>query len=428
MNVSLRSKLRASTRAVLCVLAAGCAQQPEFDIVIHGGTVYDGSGAVPPSVRDIGLKGDRITAIGDLSQRRASEIVDATGKVVAPGFVDARGQSGVTLLADGYGESHLRQGITSEIIGDNSPAFWTMNTADVATLQRYGLAFDWNGFVGYFQKLESRGTAINVGTLVPSALAPGDENFLDAAMQAGAFGVIGDSTKPAELARLASVAGRYKGVFEASIQPGASPAEATEGLLDLAARTGTTLLVVDLISLEPPDMTVVAQHVNVSGQRGVRALATVIPYAATAGASDASVRALAKYGVVIGTNSAAVSATTPGTTTPAAFGAFPRMLGQWVRDDHLLDLGEAIRRATSVPASIFDLRQRGIIRENYFADIVVFDPNTIADRATFEKPNEYAVGIDYVIVNGVVTFTPKGLTGSRAGHRLLGPGARRPAS
>ena len=69
-------------------------------------------------------------------------------------------------------------------------------------------------------------------------------------------------------------------------------------------------------------------------------------------------------------------------------------------------------------ASIFQIPQRGIIRENYFADIVVFDERAIADRATPDKPNEYPAGIDYVIVNGVVASTPKGLTGSRPGHRL----------
>jgi N-acyl-D-aspartate/D-glutamate deacylase len=290
------------------------------------------------------------------------------------------------------------------------------------------VTFDWSGFAGYFQKLESRGTAINVGTLVPSALAQGDESFVDAAMQAGALGVIADSGNPAELARMASLAGRYNSLLESSVQPGAPPAEATEGLLDVVARTRTTLLVVDLMSLDPGGMTAVVQHVGVSGQRGLRAFATLSPYAAAAGESDAPIRALVKNWIVIGSNSAAVSATTPGMTTPAAFGSFPRVVGQWVRDDRLLDLVEAIRRITASPAAIFDLPQRGIIRQNYFADIVIFDPGTIADRATFDKPNEYAAGIDYVIVNGVVTLAPNGLTGSRAGHRLLGSGARRPAS
>jgi len=72
-----------------------------------------------------------------------------------------------------------------------------------------------------------------------------------------------------------------------------------------------------------------------------------------------------------------------------------------------------------VPASVFQIQQRGIIREGYYADLVVFDARTVADRATFEQPNQYPTGIDYVIVNGVVTLTPKGLTGSRPGTRLL---------
>src|SRR4029077_18595450 len=92
---------------------------------------------------------------------------------------------------------------------------------------------------------------------------------------------------------------------------------------------------------------------------------------------------------------------------PAAFGAFPRLLGQLSRDEHLVDFREAIRRNTSGVASVFRIAQRGIIRENYFADLVVFDPRTIADRATFEQPNQYPAGIDYVLVNGVVVVTPK---------------------
>ena len=76
-------------------------------------------------------------------------------------------------------------------------------------------------------------------------------------------------------------------------------------------------------------------------------------------------------------------------------------------------------------ASIFQIAQRGIIRENLFADIVVFDERAIADRATFEKPNQYPAGIEYVIVNGVVALSPKGLTGSRPGSRLVHGAATR---
>jgi N-acyl-D-amino-acid deacylase len=123
--------------------------------------------------------------------------------------------------------------------------------------------------------------------------------------------------------------------------------------------------------------------------------------------------------VLIGTDTAAIRASSaPKDTHPAAFGAFPRLVGPYVRDG-VLELREAIRRTTSVPASVFQIQQRGIIRENYYADLVVFDARTVADRATFERPNLYPTGIDYVIVNGVVTLTPRGPTGSRAGTRLL---------
>ena len=96
-----------------------------------------------------------------------------------------------------------------------------------------------------------------------------------------------------------------------------------------------------------------------------------------------------------------------------------------VRDDHLMELREAIRRSTSLPAAVFGIPQRGIIRENYFADIVVFDAAAIADRSTVEKPNEYPAGIDDVIVNGVITVTPRGLTGARPGYGLLRNKGRR---
>ena len=97
--------------------------------------------------------------------------------MVAPGFIDVQGQSGTTLLADGNGESHLRQGITTEIIGEGgSPAFWTKDTADVDALAPFGVAFDWTGFNGYFDRLRQRGTTINVGTFVPATTVRRDRH------------------------------------------------------------------------------------------------------------------------------------------------------------------------------------------------------------------------------------------------------------
>jgi N-acyl-D-aspartate/D-glutamate deacylase len=139
--------------------------------------------------------------------------------------------------------------------------------------------------------------------------------------------------------------------------------------------------------------------------------------------SEDDVRTGMRYGyVTIGTDASAVRPEGElgrGQPHPRAYGTFPRVLGRYVRDEQVLTLREAVRRMTSLAAAQFNIPRRGIIREGYYADLVVFDPATVIDRATYEKPHQYPVGIDYVIVNGVVTVTPKGHTGARAGRRLL---------
>ena len=129
------SRLLIPVVAGLCVTTAlGCAEPASYDLIVRGGTVLDGNGSAPAR-GDIGITGDRIVAVGDLSDGRAGRVIDASGLMVAPGFIDVQGQSGTTLLADGNGESHLRQGITTEIIGEGgSPAYWTKDTADVDAL------------------------------------------------------------------------------------------------------------------------------------------------------------------------------------------------------------------------------------------------------------------------------------------------------
>src|SRR4051812_2365891 len=152
------------------VVATGCVATPsnKFDLIVRGGQVVDGTGQAARRA-DVGVVGDRITAVGDLTNGTSGRVIDATGLVVAPGFIDVQGQSGTTLLADGNGEGHLRQGITSEIIGEGgSPAFWIAGTDDSDALRPFGLTFDWTGFTGYFERLRQRGTTINLGTFVPA--------------------------------------------------------------------------------------------------------------------------------------------------------------------------------------------------------------------------------------------------------------------
>ena len=107
---------------------------------------------------------------------------------------------------------------------------------------------------------------------------------------------------------------------------------------------------------------------------------------------------------------------------PRGWGTYPRILGRYVRDEKLLPLELAIHKMTGLPAANVGLKERGLIREGYFADITVFDPKTIIDRATFEDPNQYPLGIKYVIVNGQIEVNDGQRTPALAGRPLRGPG------
>ncbi|HET9367401.1 MAG TPA: amidohydrolase family protein, partial [Candidatus Udaeobacter sp.] len=107
---------------------------------------------------------------------------------------------------------------------------------------------------------------------------------------------------------------------------------------------------------------------------------------------------------------------------PRAYGNFARVLGKYVRDEKVIPMKEAVRRLSGLPATNLGLDHRGYLKEGMFADVVVFDPATIADRATFEKPHQYAVGVKHVFVNGVQVLKDGEHTGAKAGRALWGPG------
>jgi N-acyl-D-aspartate/D-glutamate deacylase len=131
--------------------------------------------------------------------------------------------------------------------------------------------------------------------------------------------------------------------------------------------------------------------------------------------------------VSIGTDSAAKAEDGPlsrSKSHPRGWGSFPRILGKYVREEHLLTVEEAIRKMTAQPAGRVHLADRGILRPGMAADITIFDPNTIADAGSFKDPNHYAVGIKYVIVNGQVVVRDGKITEARPGRVLRGPGYR----
>jgi len=109
---------------------------------------------------------------------------------------------------------------------------------------------------------------------------------------------------------------------------------------------------------------------------------------------------------------------------PRAWGTFPRILGKYVRDEHVLRLEEAIRKMTAQPAARVHLNDRGLLRPGLAADITVFDPARIRDTSTFEDPKHYAEGVEYVFVNGRAVVAQGRITGERPGRPLRGPGFR----
>jgi N-acyl-D-aspartate/D-glutamate deacylase len=130
--------------------------------------------------------------------------------------------------------------------------------------------------------------------------------------------------------------------------------------------------------------------------------------------------------VGIGSDGSAVNPemTFVGKPHPRFYGTFPRVLGVYVREKNVLTLPDAVRKMTSLPAAITGLGDRGLLRPGMAADITLFDPQTVKDKATFENPLQYPVGIPYVIVNGVVVIDQDRHTGAKPGRVLRGRGSK----
>jgi N-acyl-D-amino-acid deacylase len=230
-----------ATAGGLAVVAAVPARAPsQFDLVLAGGRVVDGTGA-PWFVADVGIRGDRIAAIGNLKVATAVRRIEVEDLVVAPGFIDLLGQSEFNVLVDGRAASKITQGITTEVTGEGT-SIAPMNDrlfADAADSYRhFGVTMDWRTLADYFRRLDERSRpAINIATFVGAgglrAYVVGKENrpatraeldqmkqLVSAAMEDGALGVSTSLqympdrfASTDEIVELASVAARYGGVY-----------------------------------------------------------------------------------------------------------------------------------------------------------------------------------------------------------------------
>jgi N-acyl-D-amino-acid deacylase len=547
--------------ALVLVPRAAPAEAPAFDVLIRGGTLYDGSGG-PPRRGDLGLRADRIEAVGDLGAARGGAVIDATGLAVAPGFVNMLSWAVEDLLADPRSQSDVRQGVTTEIFGEGEsygPWSEAMKVRRRALQGDFRYEITWTTLAEYLRYLERRGVAPNVASFVGTGTVREHVVGLDdrratpeeleamrelvrGEMEAGALGV-GSAllyapdafATPEEFVELAKVAASYQGKYITHMRSeGDRLLEAVDETIRVAREARIPAEIYHLKAAGEanwPRLGQVIGKVEAARREGLRITADMYTYTAAATGFDAClppwsreggwarvferirdgetrgrilkemrstgtgwenvcrlagsperIRLVAfrnptlkpltgktlgevaaargrspedtildlvaedesRIGVVfllmsednvrrevqlpwIAFGSDAGSMAPEGvflksSTHPRAYGNFARLLGRYVREEGLVPLEEAVRRLTSFPAENLGLDRRGRLVPGHFADVVVFDPATVADRATFESPHQYAVGVRHVLVNGVLVLRDGEPTGALPGRALWGPG------
>ncbi len=544
--------------SAVAALSCQTSQEGPYDIIIQNAKIIDGTGN-PWYQADIGIYRDRITAIGKLDSRLAKRVIDAAGKVVAPGFIDMLGQSEFTILVDNRAMSKISQGVTTEINGEGESAA-PVNDKILKelnpSLDKYNLTADWTNFDGYFARVEKSKTAINLASYVGAAQVReyviGFENreptapemdqmrqLVREAMQQGALGV---STaleytpamyaKTPELIELAKASAEFGGIYVTHIRNEQEKiVEAVLEAADIGRAAKIPVEIWHLKTAEKPNwgrmseiVRIIQQHRN----QGIDMSADVYPYIAFGNSLSAPLpgwiqeggtakllerlkdpmmrkqarkeleasgksrgmdfhlmmisyvsnpalkqwegrrltevasawkkdpietmfdfiiadsartsrvvfamteedlrMAMGQPWVSFCTDASARALDGPlfeGRPHPRAYGSFPRILALYVRESKILSLEDAIRKMTSLPAQRVGIKDRGILKQGSYADLVMFDPETVTDKATFENPHQYSEGMSLVVVNGKPVWENGKFTGNLPGRILRGPGYTR---
>jgi len=540
---------------------AARAPQTTFDIIIRGGTVYDGTGA-PGRRADIGIQGDRIAGVGDLTSVQSTSVIDASGLAVAPGFINMLSWSNESLLIDGRSQGEVREGVTTQIFGEGSsmgPLTPEMKRRMIEQMGDLKYPITWNSLSEYLRHLEEQGISQNVASFIGATTirehvigledkqaTPEQLNQMRALvreeMEAGALG-IGSSLiyAPAfyasteELIELCKVAAQLRGKYISHMRSeGNRLTEAVDELIRISREANIPAEIYHLKAAGQsnwPKMDQVISRIEAARKEGLKITADMYTYTAGAtgldasmppwvldGGYDAAYKRLAdpetrkkiaaairapssdwenlyraagsparillvefksdklkpltgktlaeaaklrredpidtvmnlvledrsRVGTVyfmmsednirkqivlpwvsFGSDAASMAPEPPFTKSsahPRAYGNFARVLAKYVREDHVLTLSDAIRKLSGLPATNLELDRRGFLKEGLFADVVVFDPATIADRATFENPHQYASGVRHVLVNGSQVIRNGEHTGAKPGRALWGSG------
>ena len=495
-----------------------------FETLITGGVVVDGTGS-PGRRVDVGVSGGRITAIGSLDGAEAENTVDASGQVVAPGFIDMHSHSDVNLLDDPGGESKAFQGVTTEVTGNCSFSPFPSGKLGagglrdaMGTILRSQADWTWSSLDGWAEATESAGVSLNLAPLVGHGairVAAGvNENrpptpdelvemrrLAAESVEQGAFGMSTGLTlvraleEAAEIGRRGGVPVQFSHIaigdsrifgrgeemvavidraradgldMTCDMYPytaGASglnqslPSWIQEGGIDaMLARLRDTSdrkrafedmaeghfgglpwtwdkMFITYVGSEANRGVVGLSLEAIAEDRGVdpreAMLALIDEESNNVGAVghnriESDVRFFMQYeNAMIGSDGRAISPDGWWATDkphPRFYGCYPRILGRYVRDDGVLPLETAIYKMSGFPAKRLGLNDRGLIKEGFAADMLVFDPETIIDHADFDEPHQLSTGVNHVYVNGQAIISNGTHTGARPG-RVLRRGA-----
>jgi N-acyl-D-amino-acid deacylase len=543
--------------AASLAMPAAHAATADYDVLISGASVYDGSGAAP-FIGDVAISGDRIAYVGPHAPHGARERVDANGKAVAPGFVNMLAHPEESLLADGRALSDLRQGVTLEVIGEDSMGPLNAKMKELG-VQRQGdihYSIDWTTLGEYLGNLERRGVAPNVASYVGAGtvrtyvlgerdVQPTPEQLtqmralVHQAMEEGALGVTtaliyapNTYAKTPELIALASESARCGGIYSAHMRSeGDRLLEGVAETVEIAKASGAPAEIYHLKAAGKRNwgkLDQLIQAVDAARKSGVRITADMYVYTAGATGLDAAMptwvqdggleawiarlkdpatraRVLAdmrdpspKWENLMGAAGAkgtlllefknpALKPLTGKTLAevaqarevspedaaidlviedgsrvgvayflmseqnvarevalpwvsfdsdeaapapegvflksshhPRAYGNFARVLAKYVREDKVITLQEAVRKLAALPATTLSLKDRGMLKVGDFADVVVFDPATVQDHATYDHPQQLATGVEEVWVNGVRALRHSEATGAASGRVVRG--------
>ena len=491
----------------------------------------DGSGN-PWYHADIAIKDDRIAEIGQLSKLEAKRVIDASGLVVAPGFIDPHTHALRGIFEVPNAESALLQGVTTLTEGNDgsSPYPIDRHYADIDNLR---ISPNWAVFVGQ-GTIRQRVIGFGLRKATPVEMERMKQMVRDA-MEQGALGIStglfyvpGSFTSTEEVIELSKVAAEYNGIYISHIREEAAqlidsvqetirigeeadiPVQITHHKVIGVENWGASLeslRLVDEARNRGVDVTI-DQYPYTASQTSINAL---IPQWAQAGGReemlsridsaetyssiknevvakilydrgggdpknvfisrnswdpDMAGKNLAELAIEAGLEptpenaadvvfdiirgggatavyhaigpedvdrimqhpATAIGSDGPvgifgeGTPHPRQYGTFARVLGVYVRERKVLSLEDAIRKMSSQSARRLGIHDRGLITTGYFADIAIFDPDEIIDKATFENPHQYAIGTKFVLVNGTVVVENGQHTGARPGRILHGPG------